>query len=326
MKIPSESNVTYSDIIELIKSADEVAICGHINPDGDALGSNLAVAALCRALGTKAISLLAQDNPAPELYDFLPGYEFTPAAEYTGIPDLFISVDSPNSKRIVHGVDVCKRAKNSLVLDHHPNYEPFGANYYGDTAAAATGTIVWRLIQASGITPTKEMAMYCYVAVMTDTGRFSFGNTNYQTFIDAAQMIQAGADPAYLSRMVYENKSLESMQLESRLIDRIKFLAEGGLVYSYIYEQDMQELSIHRDATEGLPAILRSIKGVQVAALFREEDSGVRVNLRSRSGFDVGKLATGFGGGGHAAAAGISLDMSLAEALEFLVPKLKALF
>jgi phosphoesterase RecJ-like protein len=317
---------TPNEVLELLKSCDEIVICGHINPDGDALGSNLALAALCRALGKHATCLLAQDQPAPELYQFLPGYDFTPASQYNGTPDLFIAVDVPNVKRIAQGSEVLARAKNSLVVDHHPNYEPFATYYFGDCNAPSTGTVVWRIIQASGIVPTKEMATYCYVALMTDTGRFSFSNTNHQAFIDAAQMIELGVKPSYISLKVYENKSVESMKLEARLIERIQFLGNGALVYSYIYAKDMEELGVHRDATEGLPAILRSIRDVKVAALFREEGDEVRVNLRAHGDYNVGELAARYGGGGHAAAAGISLQMSLPEALDFLIPKLEELF
>jgi phosphoesterase RecJ-like protein len=323
---PHSTPVTAGGVVDLIKAANTIAISGHVNPDGDALGSTLGMTALCRALGKNATALLAQDRPAPELYEFLPDYNFTAASQYTDTPDLFIAVDSPSGKRIESSLEVMQRAKTTLVVDHHPNYEPYATYYFGDETAPAAGTLVWQIIKAGGITPTKAMAEYCYVAVMTDTGRFSFSNTNHQAFVDAAQMIDLGVNPAYVSRMVYENKSLEAMKLEALLISRIKFLASGELVYSYIYDKDMRDLGVARDATEGLPAILRAIKGVQVAALFREEDNGVRVNLRSNSGFDVGELAVKFGGGGHAAAAGISLEMSLDDALEHIVPKLVALF
>jgi phosphoesterase RecJ-like protein len=316
--------LTLQETLERIKGAHEIAICGHVNPDGDALGSNLALAALCRALGKNVTSLLAQDQPAPELYQFLPGYDFTSVAHYDKTPDLFVSVDSPNDVRIDEAIQVLKRAKVSLAIDHHPNYESFTTYYYSDPTASATGSIIWQLIIKSGVCISKEMAMYCYVALMTDTGRFAFRNTTQQTFLDASQMIEAGADPAYISRMVYENKQLAAMKLESRLVERVQFAGDGAVVYSFVTEQDMRELGVSRDATEGLPTILRSVRDGKIAALFREEDGGVRINLRSNGSFNVGEFAFLYGGGGHAAAAGISLKTTLTQAMSEIVSKLAA--
>ncbi|MDR1088890.1 MAG: bifunctional oligoribonuclease/PAP phosphatase NrnA [Coriobacteriales bacterium] len=311
------------EALAVMDTAQRIAIAGHINPDGDALGSALALQSLLRAMGKDVTVLLGQDHAPPELYKFLPNYEFVWASEYSEVPDLFIVVDASTAKRLGNSERILGVARDTLVIDHHTNYEGFAHHYIGDTMAPAAATLIWRIIKASGITPTLDMATYCYVGIMTDTGRFAFKNTNASAFADASEMIGIGVDPAGLSELVYENKTLPALRLEALMTDRIQFSGAGSIAYSFILKDDLRTLGLERDVTEQLPAILRAIKGVEVAALFREEGrEGIRVNLRSRSSFNVGAFAREFGGGGHAGAAGLTLEQPLDEAISCVVERL----
>jgi phosphoesterase RecJ-like protein len=307
-------SLTVDETLAFLAEPREVAICGHMNPDGDSLGSVLALAALLRAKGHTVTKLLAKGTVAPELYGFFQDYEFTPAADYAISPDLFIAVDLPNKDRLGDARAVFDRAADTLVIDHHPDYTGFARHYLGNVCASATGLIIWRLITTSGIPITAEIARYCYVALITDTGRFSFQNTTAGAFTAAGEMIAAGVDPADVSMKVYDSKSLASLQLDMRLISRIGYAANGRVVYSWVTEDDFRELGVSRDETEGLPTILRSVKGTEVAILLREEGGRTRVNLRAKAACDVGEFARRFDGGGHKAAAGFTLDVSLDEA------------
>lgn len=321
----TRTGLSIPEVLAVMDAAKTIAISGHVNPDGDAIGSALALRDMLKALGKEVINLLGQDHEAPELYDFLPEYEFTLASEYAEVPDLFIVVDASTAKRLGTSERLLDVAKKTLVIDHHCNYEGFADYYIGDVGAPATATLIWKIIKESSVAPTKQMATYCYVGLMTDTGRFAFRNTNRSAFADATEMIDLGIDPSKLSELVYENKSVSSVRVESLVIDRIQFACSGYVVYSYLLQEDLVALGIERDATEQLPSILRSIKGVEVAVLFREEGSeGVRVNLRSRSNYDVGEFAVTFGGGGHAGAAGLSLDLPITEAMPVLLDRLKS--
>jgi phosphoesterase RecJ-like protein len=313
------TTLTAAQMAEKLKGWNKVAICGHINPDGDALGSALALAALLRAEGAEVTCLLAKNGRPPSLYEFLDGYQFVCAQDYHDTPDLFIAVDLPYIDRLGDGEDVLKRAQCSVCIDHHPGYSGFADYYFGDHTAAATCSLVWSVIKASGHAPTLEMATACYIGVMTDTGRFSFQNTNERAFLDAVEMLACGVDATRMSQNVYENKTMSVVKLESRLIDRMRFAFGRELVYSWIDENDFRDLQLDRSETESLPTILRSIEGVEVAALFRVEDGTVRVNLRSRTLCDVGELARRFGGGGHRAAAGVTIEASLPEAIDMLI-------
>jgi phosphoesterase RecJ-like protein len=310
----SEKSMTIEEALIFLEAPREIAICGHVNPDGDALGSLLALAALLRAQGHQVTSLLANGTKGPKVYEFFENYEFVSAVDYTATPDLFIVVDSPNKERLGDGIPVFERAADTLVIDHHPDYNGFAAHYLGDSDSAATGLLIWNLILASGVTPTRAMAEYCYVALITDTGRFAFQNTNPAAFAGASQMIACGVNPADVSMRVYDSKSLAALKIEARLISRIEYVAGGRVVYSWVNEADFAELNVSRDETESLPGILRSVEGTDVAILLREEEGHVRVNLRAKASCDVGEFARRFGGGGHKAAAGFTLEMSLDEA------------
>ncbi|MDR1359161.1 MAG: DHH family phosphoesterase [Coriobacteriales bacterium] len=308
------------EALKVMEGAQSIAIAGHVNPDGDAIGSALALRSLLRALGKDAVVLLGQDSAAPELYRFLPEYEFVRASEYSGVPDLFIVVDASTAKRLGTSERILGVARDTLVIDHHSNYEGFANHYIGDATAPAAATVIWRIIKASGIKPTLAMATYCYVGIMTDTGRFAFRNTNASAFADATEMIGIGVDPARMSELVYENRTLSALRLEALMIDRIQFSGGGSVAYSFILEDDLRALGLERDATEQLPATLRAIKGVEVAALFRDEGTkGIHASLRSRNTFNVGAFASRFGGGGHAGAAGLTLKQPLDEVISLVV-------
>jgi len=309
-------NLQVEEVLALLDAAQTVAISGHVNPDGDALGSALALRDLLRALGKKADVLLGQESRAPELYEFLPDYDFVYSSEYTATPDLFIAVDAATSKRLGRAEELIEVAKVTLTIDHHASFQGFTQYYYGDDTVPATASLIWRIIKASRIQPTLNMAMYCFVGIMTDTGRFAFINTDRTAFTDAAEMIDIGVNTSEISQHIYENKSLDVMRLEALIIDRIQFSCAGKVVYSYILQSDLSMLGLKRDDTEQLPTVLRSIKGVEIAVLFRDEEGeGVRVNLRSRDTFNVGVFASKHGGGGHHGAAGLTLTMTLAEAI-----------
>jgi phosphoesterase RecJ-like protein len=313
--------LTIDETLAFLAEPREVAICGHVNPDGDSLGSALALTAFLRTRGHRVTKLLARGDAAPELYGFLADYHFTPAAAYEATPDLFIAVDLPNRERFGDAGPAFDRARDTLVIDHHPDYSGFGRHYLGDTGASATGLIIWRLLVASGVPITREMAESCYVALVTDTGRFSFQNTTAETLAAASEMVNVGVDPAGLCTRIYDSKPLASLKLDARLISRIARAVGGRVVYSWVTEDDFRELGVQREDTEGLPTILRSVKGSEVAILLREEGGHIRVNLRAKGSCDVGEFARRFDGGGHKAAAGFTLDIALEEAKALILKK-----
>lgn len=321
----------FKQAAQLIREAQSIAICGHTNPDGDALGAGLALFhALSSGFPDKDMALLLADEaPVPEMYRFLAGSEnYKPASFYTKSPELFISVDTPNPQRLRLAQEVFERADKTLALDHHPDMSPFALCSIKSSDQAAASCLVYELIDEMGIPFTREAAQAILVGIITDTGRFQYQNTNGPALEIAARMVEAGADPAEVSLQVYQSASLAYLKLESLVTQRIECLYEGRLAYSWVREEDFQITGACRDESDGLIDVVRRLKGAEVCLLLREETSQghVRGNLRSKSERDIACVARALGGGGHAAAAGFSVQGSLDEVKEQVFIYLRQLF
>jgi len=305
-----------------LRHAPSVAVCGHVRPDGDALGSVLAATLLLRAAGVPAVPVLADPGPAPSMYAFLPGFALLAQARELEQPEAFLALDAPNADRLGDAAGLALGARTLVVMDHHPDAVEYGTVNVLDASTASTGQLVWRLAAALEVEPTPEIALCCFVALQTDTGRFQYSNTTPQALRDAADMVEAGADPAEASRLVYQSRSPGAMALEARTLSRMTLANGGRVVYSWIEDADFADTGARSEETEHLVDAIRVLEGAQVVALFRIIDGEVRANLRAKTGFDVAGVAKDFGGGGHAAAAGFTVTSTLDALLAELLPLL----
>ncbi len=304
-----------------LRHARSVIVCGHVRPDGDAVGSVLAATLTLRHAGIAAVPTLADEGPAPPTYAFLPGFALFARASDLETPDAFLALDAPNLDRLGCAADMASAARTLVVMDHHPDAQEFGTVSILDATSASTGQMVWRLAKALEIAPTPEIALCCFVALQTDTGRFQYSNTTPQSLRDAAEMIEAGVDPSEASRLVYESRSKAAIALEGRVLSRLTLANDGQVAYSLVADEDFAETGALPEETEQLVDAVRSLGGIDVALLFRLHGDEVRVNLRAKTGFDVGAVARDFGGGGHHAASGFTAPAPL----EDLLPRLLAL-
>jgi phosphoesterase RecJ-like protein len=305
-----------------LRHADSVVVCGHVRPDGDAIGSVLAATLALRKAGIAAVPTLADEDPAPATYAFLPGFAlFTPASELE-TPAAFLALDAPTLERLGLAAQLAAAATTLVVMDHHPEAMPFGHVNILDSSAASTGELVWRLAATLEIAPTPEVALCCYVALMTDTGRFQYSNTSPEAFRDAAEMLEAGVDPAEASRLVYESRSASSIALEGRALSRITLANDGHVAFSWVDDEDFTETGAQNGDAERLIDSVRSLGRIDVAMLFSLRGDEVRVNLRAKTGFDVGGVARTFGGGGHRAASGFTVQAPMEDLLPKLLPLL----
>ena len=311
----------YHHAVVALRHATSVVVCGHVRPDGDAIGSTLGVALALREVGIPAVPTLASRPTAPSTYEFLPGFGLFIAAEDLEAPDVFVAVDSPNADRLGLAEPLMNQAKTVIVIDHHPGGETFGAINILDPRAAATGDLVWRLARALEEAPSADVALCCYVGLMTDTGRFSYDNTCESAFTDAAEMVAAGVDPAETSRLVYQNRSKASLDIEALALGRLTVANGGRVCYSWVTDSDFAELDVEPEEAESLPDAIRVLGGVEVAVMLRQANDEVRGNLRAKSGFDVGSVARRFDGGGHRAASGFTF----CGTIDALLPQLLAL-
>ena len=323
----SEETTAFGRIAALIEEASTVAICGHTDPDGDALGSVLALTHIIegRWPGVAVQPLLANDRPVEDTYGFLPGVErFVPAARYGGTPDLFISVDTPMPARLADGAAVLERARTSAAFDHHPTMEPFAQVNVLRAEAAAAGDIVYDFMLHVGVNPTAEVATCILAAILTDTGRFQYQNTDAHALRTAAAMVEAGASPALIATSVYQSYSLPALKLKETVLARLAFEPLGRVAYSYVTRDDLARVGATDADCDSLIDDVRLLEGANACLFMRETCGGaVRGNVRAKVDWlDVSAVARTFGGGGHRAAAGFTSELPMQQALEAAVAAL----
>ena len=312
-----QSNTTLPEIAQRLKEFQTFAICGHVNPDGDCLGSQLALAHTLQSLGKEVVCLLATDDPVEENLSFLPGLDaMVPGGMYTETPEVFIAVDVPTRERMKSAEAIAQRSPLAITIDHHAN--PFAVSdlNYVDPDSPSASLIVWELIKLLG-KPSAKAALCALTGLITDTGRFSYQNTTAEAFVAAAEMVSSGASPALINREFFQNRSIASLRLEKILLERLTFSCDDAFSFSYLSKKDFEACGAIKADAEVLIDTLRDIKGVRVALILKETDEGViRGSLRAKDDTDISGVARFYNGGGHKAAAGFTFHGSLDAAVE----------
>lgn len=325
MALTEQSNTTLAEIAEEFRRIESFAICGHVSPDGDCLGSQLALAHALRSLGKEVTCLLARDEPLELGLSLMPGAEgLSPACRFEGSADAFVACDVPNVTRLGDGASVQARCARTFTIDHHACPTSMSTFNYVDPDAPATASIVWELVGLLGIELTPDIARCAFTGLLTDTGGFQFQNADADCFSVAAQMVSSGANPAQIARDTFQNRSLASLRLEQRMLERAHVDEEAGVAVSYLKREDFDELGASKHDAEPLVNVLRSLSCVRVVAMLREQGSEVRGSLRAKDDTDVSQVARSFGGGGHVAAAGFAYDGSLSDAVRDVESALRA--
>ena len=328
MPMQPEELIAFERIAACIDTVHTVAISGHTDPDGDALGSVLALMGIIESRWpqTRVQPLLANDRPVMTTYRFLPGSErFVPAAAYDEVPDLFISVDTPMPERLCDAQAVFERAPRTVAFDHHPTMEPFAQINCLRASAASVGDIMYDFMVYLGVEPTEAMATAVLTAVLTDTGRFQYQNTDAHALQVAAAMVAAGASCAEISENVYQSYSLAALKLRERALEHLACDPQGLVAYSYVTQDDLTSLGTTAEDCDSLIDAPRSVRGAKGCLFIREQPNGsVRGSVRSKVDWlDVSAVAQRFGGGGHRAAAGFTaegpVDRALSEAVAALL-------
>lgn len=311
------TNTTLEAIARFIEEHESFAICGHVNPDGDCLGSQLALEQGLRVLGKRVTGLLATDQPIEDKLRFLPGSQnLIPAEDFDEDVEVFIAVDVPNVDRLKGAATVHDRAQFRITIDHHASDTSMADLNYVDPDSASACDLIWELLKLLDCIDEAQ-ALCVLTGIMTDTGRFSYQNTTPLCLIHAAETVEAGAEPNLIAREFFQSRSLPSLRLEQLTLARMMFLCEGAFVFSYLKDSDFIEQGAIRDDAEILIDVLRNIAGVRVALILKENGNGeIRGSLRAKDDTDVAQVARVFGGGGHKAAAGLTFHGTLAQACE----------
>jgi len=305
---------TFEQIGQALREHQTFAVLSHVRPDGDALGSQLALGLSLQQLG-KNVRIWNEDGMLDK-YSFLPNSNLLtkPPAGPEDF-DVAIALDTAIQNRLGTTVAAIKSAKLWINIDHHPSNPGYGDLVHIDPNAPATGQILFELIKGQKLPITREIAENLYVAISTDTGSFQYSNTTAQTFEIAAELVRAGVDVGKVSRATYENYPRRRAELLRDLLGTMRFHANNRVASFSLSLATATKLGVLPEDNEGLIDHLRAIRGVIVAIFFEElPDGKVRVSMRSKSKqVNVCAICEKFGGGGHVLAAGARVRGSLPE-------------
>jgi phosphoesterase RecJ-like protein len=305
---------TLAEIGSVLRAQQRFAVLSHVRPDGDALGSQLALALSLQQLG-KDVTVWNEDGLL-EKYNFLPGGDrlIQPPSEPQDF-DVAVALDTATQDRLGSAGESVRRAKIWINIDHHPSNPGYGDLVYIDPTAPATGQILFELIKSEQLPMDGAIAENLFVAISTDTGSFQYPNTTARTFEIGAELVRAGVQVGRVSQLLYENYPRRRTELLRELLGTMRFEASGQIASFSLSLKVTAKLGVRPEDTEGLIDHLRAIHGVIVAVFFEELiDGKVRVSMRSKSEeVDVSAICQKFGGGGHKLAAGTRARGTLAE-------------
>jgi bifunctional oligoribonuclease and PAP phosphatase NrnA len=305
-------------ILDALRNGERFLVCSHSRPDGDAVGSMLAMGMLLEQLGKHA-DLVTADR-VPTIYRGLPGAEtIRHAMRVHGPYDAVILLECDGIERAQLGGLESFRLIN---IDHHLTGRPYGHLNWIDYGAASVGELVYKLVKAAGATLTAEMATCLYTTLLTDTGGFTYGSVKETTFSVARDLVHAGADPVGIARDVCYSATTSKVMLLGAALNNLK--REGRLAWLWVTHQDMLRTCAAEEDCEGIVNVGVGIAGVEAAVFLRElPEKRIRVSLRSKGKVNVARISEQLGGGGHGNAAGCTLEGPLGRAMDEVLNELR---
>ena len=302
----TSNNASLAKIADALRAHRQFTIMSHVRPDGDALGTIIALGLALKQAG-KEVTLWNEDGVS-EKFHYLPGWKMVsvPPAEPVEV-EVAVALDTASQLRLGKALTAVKSASLWINIDHHISNEGYGDLLYIDPTAPATGQILYELITSAGFPLTTEIAENLFAAISTDTGSFQYANTTARTYEIGAELIKAGVKVGDLSQKMYESYPLRRVYLLRALLNVMKLTCKGRVASFVLTQQMVDELGVMPEDNEGLIDTIRAIDGVIVAAFIEElaAEGKVRISLRSKDPrVDVCKICQQFQGGGHKLAAG----------------------
>jgi phosphoesterase RecJ-like protein len=326
----AQNAAAVSDIMKAINGCNRILISAHVRLDGDAIGSEIAMYNVLKNLGKEPT--VSNDSLIPRAYAFLPETaSFDTPADLTNILngkyELIIILDSPSPKRIGKVYSILSTGVPVINIDHHVSNSNYGNINLVCTDFSSTGEIILRLLKETSQKITPEIATALYVAIITDTGRFTHANTTSESLRDAAYLIDHGANPAEIAKCIYKTNTYGQVMLHASATKTMRLDAGGRIAIVHLTHEMMETTHTSAIDTQEFSDIPASIEGVKVGILLREmkEPGMVKVSLRSGDSVDVNKIAQKFGGGGHERAAGCEICGSITDVEKIMVEETKKL-
>jgi bifunctional oligoribonuclease and PAP phosphatase NrnA len=309
-----------SRIVEAIASRQRFVLSSHSRPDGDSIGSQLAMGYALKALGKEVVAINADMAPPPLLA--FPGVtEIRIAPEAVGPFDAAIIMECGDLART--GVAGLERYF-VINIDHHPGNTGYGQINWFDDSAAACGEMVYDVVRALGVPLTVEIATHVYLAILTDTGSFHYSNITPRTFAIAGECIEAGVDPVLVARNVYDSNNMGRLKLFGAVLSAMQIDQTGRIAIVYLDHEMARAAGGTYEDTEGLINLPLTVKEIQAVVFFKEhEGETYRVSMRSKGDIDIGTIAKEFGGGGHKNAAGCTVTGAVDALQKAFVEKIE---
>jgi len=314
------TELAWQQAIEEISRAQRIGIVGHVRPDGDALGSMVALALAARSAGKDAVASFGEPFVLGDEFRFLDQTVLVPPSEFPDDLDLAIICDTGVLDRVGSVGTAIQGASRVLVIDHHVTPGTIGDVRVVDPDAAATTQLVFELLHRLGWEISRPIAEALYTGLVTDTGRFQYSSTSPAVHRMAAELLSAGVEPAPIGQQLYEEAPFGYFTVVSRVLGRARLVEEAGLVWTTLQRDDLREAGIPWEAADALIDLVRLPREAGVACLLKETKPGVlKGSLRSRGEADVAEIAASFGGGGHRNAAGFTSELGLDDTIDRIV-------
>jgi len=312
-------------VIEVFREKDDFLITAHVNPEGDSIGSQLAVRNILKKLGKKAC--IVDHDVVPDNLMFLPGAELVMKSLPADLaPGAAVVLDCPVKERVGRVSGGLERAPLVVNIDHHVSNEYFGDVNWVEPQASSVGEMLFRLAEKAEVEIDKDLAVIIYTAIVTDTGMFNYSNTSRETHRVAGELIRLGVDPKAVHGEIFEKRSLPEVRLLGRALTTLKVESGGKLAYMFLTRKMYGEEGVDSVSTDEFINYPRSIKGVEAALFFKEAgdpEGSVNVSFRSQGRINVNEVAATFGGGGHKQAAGCLLKGGIEEASKNVLAEVK---
>ena len=325
------TEITLPEMAVLLSGMTSAAILPHVDPDGDTLGSCLALSGILSALGVKT-EVITEDGLS-KLFQLLDPGDWGSVRDFSRDPDILpgqydgiVAVDAGSPERLGNRRGFFEKGKLTINIDHHRTNTLFGMYYHVDRQASSSGEMVYRLSEALGVTVCQSAATALYAAIATDTGGFRYSNTRPETHRVAAAILDCGLtmDLSELNRLMFERSTYGKAILSARAVTNMRFYAGGLIALTRISLKEMKLTEATEEDCDGIVNIGRNMEGVEVSVFLREREAGdLKVNLRSNGSVDVSRIAAFFGGGGHERAAGFSFRGEMPQIIPPLLEKIQ---
>ena len=312
--------MTLDNILDEIKKADTIAILVHENPDGDAVGSALAMELALKQLNKEADVIIPE---FPKEFEFLPDADKIKKETDVVSYDLVLALDCASIKLINNCIDYFENAKTKVAIDHHSSNTMFADYNFVDQEAPACAQLLLVIFGYYNIEVTKEIGTCILTGIITDTGGFRYEGVTAETFRFVASLCEKGVKVSKVYQRVFASKTRAKFELHKIALDREEFLEDGKIAFTYITKADEEKVGAKNGDYDGIVENGRDVEGVEVSIFLRETDKGIKVSLRSKDYVNVSEAATMFGGGGHVRAAGCNIQGTIEQAKNQIVNRIK---